>query len=138
MIEYKYEIEKNDNYSKYNYFEISDDLKDILCDDYFLFNSKEYTKEKYTNELYDTNFTNKYDREKQVEIFQLYIDNKQFKDKVLFIYSIIDKDKYNEFVNKNSEISNPNDLYINYYIIDSDNTKVLMYNITISDISFVF
>ncbi|MGB7401502.1 MAG: hypothetical protein WA916_02935 [Arcobacter sp.] len=36
------------------------------------------------------------------------------------------------------EIENPNDLTIKYSVIDSDNTKVLMYNISIADIAFVF
>jgi hypothetical protein len=138
MIEKKYLIEKENNYTKFNYFEISDELEEILTDDYFIYNSKEYTKNSIVEKMYNNNFVNKYDIEKQPEVFSLYINNEKFKEKVLFIYSIIDKDNYVNFVNRHQEIENPNDLTIKYSVIDSDNTKILMYNISIADIAFVF
>ncbi len=76
--------------------------------------------------------------EKQPEVFSLYINNEKFKEKVLFIYSILDENRYKKFVENHQEIENPNDLTIKYSVIDSDNTKVLMYNISIADIAFVF
>ena len=138
MIEKRYLIEEENNYMRFNLFEISDELEEILADDYYMYNSKDFTKDNFVKELYENNFTKKYDRETQAEIFSLYIDNEKFKEKVYFIYSVIDKDKYASFVNKNSEIENPNDFTISYSVIDSENTKVLMYNISIADIAFVF
>ncbi len=138
MIENKYLIEENNNYSKFNYFEISNELEEILADDYYTYNSKEYKKNDLVENMYTTNFINKYDAEKQPEVFALYINNDKFKEKVLFIYSIIDENRYKKFVENHQEIENPNDLTIKYSVIDSDNTNVLMYNISIADIAFVF
>ncbi|WP_419764342.1 MAG: hypothetical protein ACNI28_11240 [Arcobacter sp.] len=138
MIEKRYLIEEDNNYARFNLFEISDKLEEILTDDYYTYNSKDFTKDKFVKDLYKNNFIEKYDRETQAEIFNLYIDNEKFKEKVFFIYSVIDKDKYKEFVKKYNEIENPNDFTINYSVIDSENTKILMYNISIADIAFVF
>ncbi|MGB5918450.1 hypothetical protein [Arcobacter sp.] len=138
MIEKRYLIEENKDYSKFNYFEISDELEEILADDYYTYNSKEYKKDELVEKMYDINFVNKYDMEKQPEVFSLYINNEKFKEKVLFIYSILDEIRYKKFVENHQEIENPNDLTIKYSVIDSDNTKVLMYNISIADIAFVF
>ncbi|WP_428025891.1 hypothetical protein [Arcobacter sp.] len=138
MIEKKYLIEEENNYLKFNLFEVSDEIEEILADDYYKFNSKEYSKKQIVENMYNNNFVNKYDRKKQAEIFSLYIDNEKFKEKVLFIYSIIDEEKYKKFVNKNDEIENPGNFTIKYSVIDSENTKVLMYNISIADIAFVF
>ena len=138
MIEKRYLIEEVDNYLKFNFFEISDSLEEILTDDYFKYCSKEFNKNDLMENLYKNNFTDKYDRNKQPEIFDLYIDNEKFKEKVFFIYSIIDQNKYINFVNKHKEIENPSNLTIKYSVIDSENTKILMYNISIADIAFVF
>jgi hypothetical protein len=138
MIEKKYLIEEDNNYLKFNLFEISDELEEILADDYYTYNSKDFTKKEFVEELYKNNFTNKYNREKQAEIFSLYIDNVSFRDKVYFIYSVIDANKYSDYVKKNNEIENPSNFTIKYSVIDSENTKVLMYNISIADIAFVF
>jgi hypothetical protein len=138
MIEKRYLIEENKDYSKFNYFEISDELEEILADDYYTYNSKEYKKDELVEKMYDINFVNKYDMEKQPEVFSLYINNEKFKEKVFFIYSILDENRYKKFVENHQEIENPNDLTIKYSVIDSDNTKVLMYNISIADIAFVF
>ena len=138
MIEKKYLIEEDNGYSRFNLFEISDELEEILSDDYYTYNSKDYTKNEFVENLYKSNFTEKYDKDTQSEIFDLYINNEKFKEKVFFIYSVIDKDKYRNFVEKYSEIENPDDITIKYSVIDSDNTKVLMYNISIADIAFVF
>lgn len=139
MIEKKYLIEEESkDYLKYNYFEISEGLDEILRDGYFKYSTDNFSDKDKVEELFKKNFLDKYDRDKQPEVFQLYIDNKKFKEKVLFIYSMIDEEKYKLFVQKQEEITNPNDLYIKYSILDSQNTKVLMYNITITDIAFVF
>jgi hypothetical protein len=89
-------------------------------------------------ELYKTNFIDKYDEVTQKEVFDLYINNEEFKKKAQFVYSIIDRDKYINFVNKNSELENPNDLIIKYFILDSSGVKVQIYHISIIDVSFVF
>ncbi|PLY09127.1 MAG: hypothetical protein C0626_08950 [Arcobacter sp.] len=138
MIEKKYLIEEDNGYARFNLFEISDELEEILTDDYYTYNSKDFTKSEFVENLYKSNFTEKYDKDTQSEIFDLYINNEKFKEKVFFIYSVIDKDKYRNFVEKYSEIENPDDITIKYSVIDSDNTKVLMYNISIADIAFVF
>ncbi|MGB7401503.1 MAG: hypothetical protein WA916_02940 [Arcobacter sp.] len=71
MIEKRYLIEENKDYSKFNYFEISDELEEILADDYYTYNSKEYKKDELVEKMYDINFVNKYDMEKQPEDFSL-------------------------------------------------------------------
>ena len=38
----------------------------------------------------------------------------------------------------NETIENPNELIISYSIVDSDGVKINIYNISISDIAFVF
>lgn len=139
MIEKRYLIEEDkDGYCRFNHFEISDELETILNDDYFTYGTKDFKNHDYANSLYKNNFLDKYDREKQPEVFQLYIDNEKFKEKVLFIYSMINEEKYKEFANNEKEIENPANFTIKYSVIDSQNTKVLMYNISIADIAFVF
>ena len=63
---------------------------------------------------------------------------KNSKRKAKFIYSVIDYDKYVKFVEDNQTIENPNELIISYSVVDSDGVKVNVYNIGITDISFVF
>lgn len=138
MIEYRHEISDEDGYKQYNDFIIHEYLKDILADDYYKVGSKEFTKKDLCEELYKKNFYDKYDKDANSMVYSKYIDNQKFKDKAYFIYSIIDYEKYKKFVEKNQNIENPNELTVTYNIIDSDNTKVLMYNISIVDISFVF
>lgn len=139
MIEKRYLIdETNDGYCRFNHFEISEELSSLLNDDYFTYATNDFKNSEYVNRLCKNNFLDKYDRETQPEVFQLYIDNDKFKEKVLFIYSMINDEKYKEFVENEKEIENPNDLTIKYSVIDSENTKILMYNISIADIAFVF
>ncbi len=139
MIEKKYLIsEDKDGYCRFNHFEISEKLESILNDDFFTYATKDFKNSQYVNLLYKNNFLDKYDIEKQAEVFHLYINNEKFKEKVFFIYSMINESKYKQFVNEEKEIENPNDLTIKYSVIDSENTKVLMYNISIADIAFVF
>jgi len=138
MIESKYEISNEDGYIKYNNFIVSDGLKDILSNDYEMYGSSLFNKEELCEKLYKLNFYDKYDEDANELVYSKYINNQQFKNKAHFIYSIIDYEKYKKFVAENENIENPNDLTITYNIIDSDNTKVLMYSISIIDISFVF
>lgn len=138
MIENTNLISDIDGYKKFNHFEISDNLKVILSDDYNKFDKDSNTKQVFVNDLYKKNFEEKYDREENKDIFKLYIDNKQFKDKAQFIYSVVDYDKYAQFVAENPNLDNPGDLTIKYSILDSDGVKVQIYYISIIDISFVF
>ncbi len=138
MIESKYEISNEDGYIKYNNFIVSDGLKDILSNDYEMYGSSLFNKEELCEKLYKLNFYDKYDEDANELVYSKYINNQQFKNKAHFIYSIIDYEKYKKFVAENENIENPNDLTITYNILDSDNTKVLMYSISIIDISFVF
>lgn len=138
MIESKHEISNENGYIRYNNFIIDETIKNIISDDYYLYGSDEYTKNNLCEKLYKTNFYDKYDKDANQLIYSKYIDNEKFKNKAFFIYSIIDYEKYKKFVKENETIENPNDLTITYNIIDSDNTKVLIYNINIVDISFVF
>jgi len=138
MIESKHEISNEDGYKKYNNFIISEELKSIISDDYYLYGSEKFAKNNLCEELYKLNFYDKYDEDANQLVYSKYINNEKFKEKAFFIYSIIDFNKYKKFVEENENIENPNDLTITYNIIDSDNTKVLIYNISIVDISFVF
>lgn len=138
MIEYTNLISDEDGYKKFNHFEVSEELQSILADNYFLYNTEHFEKIDFVEELYKKNFIDKYDRDAHKEIFESYIDNKEFKEKAQFVYSIIDIDKYAKFVDINKEIKNPNDLTIKYSIIDSDGVKVEVYFLSIIDISFVF
>ena len=138
MLEKTYFLEENNGYKKYNHFEISSELESILSDDYYLYDSKEFDKSNLVEELYENNFINKYDKDTQKEIFELYINNEQFKQKAKFVYSIIDYEKYAKFVLENKELENPNELTIKYSILDSQGVKVQIYFINIIDISFVF
>lgn len=138
MIEYTNLISEENGYKKFNHFEISKNLEMILADDYFEYNTISFSKQDLVTKLYKKNFIDKYNRDTQKEIYSLYIDNDKFREKALFIYSIIDINKYVDFINKNLEIKNPNDFIIKYYILDSQGVKVQIYNLNIRDISFVF
>ncbi len=138
MIESTYLISNKDNYKEYGKFEIYDGFKDLLFEDYNLYKTENFSKENLIEDLYNKNFVNKYDREAQSQIFEQYIDNEAFKSKALFVYSIIDADKFAKFVQENPEIENPNDYTISFSIVDSQGTKVQLYYISIKDIAFVF
>lgn len=138
MIESRYEISNEDGYIKYNHFEISDALQTILRDNYFVYNSEAFELSEHVENLYKQNFTDKYSREENEQMFALYIDNEKFQEKVKFIYSVIDENKYKKFAELNQEIDDPSALSIVYNVLDSENTKVQMYNINIIDIAFVF
>lgn len=138
MIEKQYLLSDEDGYKRYNLFEIDESLEALLSDDYYLFDTKEFEKIEEVNALYEQNFINNYDRETHTEIFNLYIDNESFQNKVKFIYSIIDSKKYAKFANENPEIDNPNEMTIKYSILDSEGVKVQIYYIGITDISFAF
>ena len=138
MIKTTFEISNEDGYKKYNLFEIHEDLKEIISDDYMDYGSSKFVKTSYCELMYKKNFYDKYDRETYKEVYEKYIDNESFKQKANFIYSVIDYDKYVKFVEKNQEITNPNELTISYNILDSEDVKVNIYNISIRDISFVF
>jgi len=138
MIEYSNLISEEDGYKKFNHFEISKELEAILADDYFTYNTNNFLKKELVSKLYKKNFIDKYNRDTQKEIFSLYIDNKKFKEKAEFVYSIIDIEKYINFVNDNPEIKNPAELTVKYSILDSEGIKVQIYNLSIDDISFVF
>lgn len=138
MIEKTHFVSEENGYKRYNHFEISEGLKEILDDEYFLYDTDKFKKQELVENLYKKNFEDKYDRETQKEIFQLYIDNNDFKKKAKFVYSIIDYDKYEKFVLENPELENPNELTIKYSILDSEGVKVQIYYVSIIDISFVF
>lgn len=138
MIEHTNLISQEDEYKRFNHFEISKELEQILAEDYFTYNTDDFNKKDLIKDLYKKNFEDKYSRDSQQEIFKLYIDNEQFKQKAQFIYSVIDIEKYINFVNNNKEIKNPNNLTIKYSILDSDAVKVQIYYLNIIDISFVF
>ena len=138
MIEKTYLVSQENEYKKYNHFEISDGLKDILDDEYYLYDSNEFKKENEIVKLYKKNFEDKYDREKHKEIYDLYINNESFRKKAYFVYSIIDYERYVKFVQENPELENADELMIKYSILDSDGVKVQIYHISIIDITFVF
>jgi len=138
MIESRFEISNEDGYKEYSHFLIHENLEEILSDDYQQFGAKTFNKDGLCEKLYKTNFHDKYDQDANQMIYSKYINNESFKNKAHFIYSIIDYDKYKTFVEKHENIANPNELTITYNIIDSDNTKVQIYTISIVDISFVF
>jgi len=138
MIKTTHEISDENGYKKYNLFEIHKNLETIIADDYFTYSSNEFKKDSYCELMYKKNFYDKYDKNMYKEVYEKYIDNISFKEKAKFIYSVIDYEKYVEFVGKNKTIENPNDLTISYSVLDSHGVKVNMYNISISDIAFVF
>lgn len=138
MYEYTHEISNKEGYKQFNHFNIHEDLKELLADDYYLVGSTKEFKQKLCDDLYQLNFYDKYNKDANALVYSKYIDNEKFQDKSKFIYAIIDYDKYKKFVEKNPNIENPNDLTITYSIIDSDRTKVLIYAISIVDIAFVF
>ncbi len=131
-------ISDEDGYKKYNLFEIHENLEPIITDDYLDFSSKNFKKDAYCELMYKKNFYDKYDETTYKEVYERYINNEKFKEKAKFIYSVIDYDKYVKFVEENQTIENPNELIISYSVVDSDGVKVQIYNIGISDISFVF
>lgn len=138
MIKTTHEISNENGYIKYNFFEIHPDLEPIISPDYNLWDTKDFSKKKYCENMYKKNFYDKYDKDTYAEVYDRYINNEKFKEKAMFIYSIIDYDKYKEFVELNPEIDNPNELIISYSILDSSGVKVNIYNIAIADIAFVF
>ena len=131
-------ISDEDGYKKYNLFEIHEDLEPIIADDYLDFSSENFKKAAYCELMYKKNFYDKYDETIYKEVYERYINNEKFKEKAKFIYSVIDYDKYVKFVEENQIIENPNELIISYSVVDSEGVKVQIYNIGISDISFVF
>lgn len=138
MVEKKYEISNENNYKKYNNFIISKDLEKLLRKDYYLYSSKEFNLNEKIENLYKKNFNDKYDLASNSLVYEKYINNESFKNKALFIYSMIDENKYEEFVKNNAKLENPNDFTLEYSIIDSEGTKVNVYNLNIKDISFVY
>ena len=138
MIRTTSEISNENGYKKYNLFEIHESLEPIIADDYLSYSSKEFKKDSYCELMYKKNFYDKYDENKYKEVYERYINNEKFKEKAKFIYSVIDYDKYVKFVEDNETIENPNELIISYSVVDSDGVKVNIYNIGITDISFVF
>lgn len=131
-------ISDENGYKKYNLFEISEGLQDIIADDYLTYASKDFKKDSYCELMYKKNFYDKYDRVTYKEVYEKYIDNEKFKEKAKFVYSIIDYDKFVKFVEENESIENPNELTITYSVVDSDGVKVIVYNLLITDIAFVF
>ncbi|AXH12719.1 hypothetical protein [Halarcobacter bivalviorum] len=138
MIKTTNEISTEDGYSRYNFFEIHPDLEAIIHKDYQKYGTKDFDRDEYCEEMYKQNFYDKYDEVAYKEVYERYINNQNFKDKAKFIYSIIDFDKYKEFVALNETIENPAELIISYSILDNSGVKVNIYNISISDIAFVF
>ncbi|RXK08154.1 hypothetical protein [Halarcobacter bivalviorum] len=138
MIKTTNEISTEDGYSRYNFFEIHPDLEAIIHKDYQKYGTKDFDRDEYCEEMYKKNFYDKYDEVAYKEVYERYINNQNFKDKAKFIYSIIDFDKYKEFVALNETIENPAELIISYSILDNSGVKVNIYNISISDIAFVF
>ena len=131
-------ISDENGYKKYNLFEIAEGLQDIIADDYLTYASENFKKDSYCELMYKKNFYDKYDRVAYKEVYEKYIDNEKFKEKAKFVYSIIDYDKYVKFVEENESIENPNELTITYSVVDSDGVKVIVYNLAITDIAFVF
>ena len=131
-------ISDDSGYKKYNLFEIHEDLEPIIADDYLTYASDNFKKASYCELMYKKNFYDKYDETTYKEVYERYINNEKFKEKAKFIYSVIDYDKYVKFVEDNQTIENPNELIISYSVVDSDGVKVNVYNIGITDISFVF
>ncbi|MCJ8326345.1 MAG: hypothetical protein MJK08_04500 [Campylobacterales bacterium] len=138
MVEKRYEISNEDNYKKYNNFVISKNLEKLLRKDYYLYSSKEFNLNEKIENLYKKNFNDKYDLASNSLVYEKYINNESFKNKALFIYSMIDENKYEEFVKNNAKLKNPNDFTLEYSIIDSEGTKINVYNLNIKDISFVY
>lgn len=138
MIEYISEVSNEDNYRKYNHFLITENLNELLHKDYYVYNTKDFNKADLVEELYNKNFVNKYDNVEHKQIFDLYINNDKFKEKAQFIYSMIDYDKFKAFVENNDNITNPEEYTIIYNIVDSDGVKVTMYQLSLTDIAFVF
>ena len=131
-------ISDDNGYKKYNLFEIHGDLEPIIADDYLTYASLDFKKASYCELMYKKNFYDKYDETTYKEVYERYINNEKFKEKAKFIYSVIDYDKYVKFVEENQTIENPNELIISYSVVDSDGVKINIYNIAITDISFVF
>ena len=131
-------ISDDNGYKKYNLFEIHGDLEPIIADDYLTYASLDFKKASYCELMYKKNFYDKYDETTYKEVYERYINNEKFKEKAKFIYSVIDYNKYVKFVEDNQTIENPNELIISYSVVDSDGVKIDIYNIAITDISFVF
>lgn len=138
MIKTTNEISKEDGYSRYNFFEIHPDLEAIIHKDYQKYATVEFDRTEYCEQMYKKNFYDKYDEVAYKEVYDRYINNEKFKEKAMFIYAIIDFNKYKEFVKLNETIDNPSELTISYSILDNAGVKVNIYNIAITDIAFVF
>ncbi|MFK2821411.1 hypothetical protein [Arcobacter sp. YIC-80] len=138
MIKTTHEISNENGYIKYNFFEIHPDLEAIIAEEYNTYNTDKFSKQEYCEAMYKKNFYDKYDEVTYKEVYEKYINNEKFKEKAMFIYSIVDFDKFKKFVELNPEIQNPNDLTITYSILDSSGVKVQIYNLTINDLVFVF
>lgn len=138
MIKTTHEISNESGYIKYNFFEIHPDLESIIVEDYHTYNTNKYNKKDYCDEMYKKNFYDKYDKDIYKEAYEKYINNEKFKEKAMFVYSIIDYEKYKKFVELNDTIENPNELTITYSILDSNGVKVQLYKLSIADIAFVF
>jgi len=138
MIEKKYELSNEDTYKSYSHFKISSALKHLINEDYYLYNTKEFKRSLELEALYKKNFYDRYDTNQHALVYEKYINNENFKNKALFIYALIDEDKYKAFVKDNEDLKNPNDFTCEYNIIDSQGTSINVYNLNIVDISFVF
>ncbi|WP_108061259.1 hypothetical protein [Poseidonibacter lekithochrous] len=138
MIKTTHEISREDGYIKYNFFEIHPDLEAIIAEDYSKYGTADFDKQEYCEAMYKKNFYDKYDKDTYQMVYDKYINNEKFKEKAMFIYSIIDYDKYVKFVELNETIENPNELIISYNILDSSGVKVNIYTLGITDIAFVF
>ena len=138
MIKTTNEISKEDGYLRYNFFEIHPDLEAIIHKDYQKYGTSDFDRQEYCKNMYKQNFYDKYDENLYKEVYDKYINNEKFKEKAMFIYAIIDFDKYKQFVELNETIENPSDLTVSYSILDNAGVKINIYNINIRDISFVF
>ncbi len=138
MIEKRYELSDENGYKKYSHFLISPALEELLNEDYELYNSSSFSKANELEAMYKKNFNDKYDEVANAAVFEKFINNEAFKNKALFIYNLINEEKYRKFALKNENLTNPNDYSCEYNIIDSDDVKINVYNLNIVDISFVF
>lgn len=138
MIEYTHKAKEENDYTTYNHFLIDDGLIPLMYDDYYMYNTDKSDKKEIAERLYKENFINKYDPQEHKQIFDLYINNESFKNKAMFIYSVIDPVRYEAFVQENPTVEEPNKYTITYSVIDSTGVKVTMYHLSLTEISFVF
>lgn len=138
MIEKRHELSDENGYKKYSHFTISPALEELLNEEYYLYKSKEFTKASQLEAMYKKNFNDKYDEVANAAVFEKFINNEAFKNKALFIYNLINEEKYRKFALEHENLPNPNDYSCEYNIIDSEGVKVNVYNLNIVDISFVY